>query len=185
MEISMFTDRLKLVLAASAALTLAPPAAFAQEPPSRPACAVTSDANLPPNLAAWTTRTPVVAAATATDLAQASLPIGKGVDARLKHGGEITFPVLPAKPGGSVSYGGLYDLRIGEAGDYQVSLGTGAWIELVDGKTLVESSAHAPGPACSSLKKTVVFPLKPGRYVLEITGNAEPTLSVMVTRLAK
>ena len=166
-------------------LSAAPAAALAQEPPSRPVCVATSDADLPPALSAWTTRTPVSAAATAAGLAQASLPVGKGVDALLKHSGAITFPVLPAKPGGSVSYGGLYDLNIGEAGNYQVSLGTGAWIELVSGKTLVESTAHAPGPACSSLKKTVVFPLKPGRYVLEISGNTEPTLPVMVTRLAK
>ena len=181
----MFTDRLKIFLAAGAALVLIAPAAFAQEPPSRPACAMTSDANLPPALSAWSNRTPVAAAAAVMDLSQASLPIGQGVDAQLKHSGEVTFPVLPAKPGGSVSYGGLYDLRVSEAGAYQVSLGTGAWIELVDGKTLVESTAHAPGPACSSLKKTVVFPLKPGGYVLEITGNAEPTLPVMVTRLVK
>jgi hypothetical protein len=181
----MFTDRLKLFLAAGAVLTSMATAAFAQEPPSRPACAVTSDANLPPPLSAWTTRTPVPAAGAMMDLAQASLPIGKGVDAQLKHSSEVVFPVLPAKPGGSVSYGGLYDLRVSEAGYYQVSLGAGAWIELVNGKTLVESSAHAPGPACSSLKKTVVFPLKPGRYVLEITGNSEATLPVMVTRLTK
>jgi len=181
----MFTDRLKLVLAAGVALTLTAPAALAQESPSRPACAAVSDASLPPALSAWTKRTPVAAAATAANLAQASLPIGEGVDAQLKRNAEVTFPVLPAKPGGSVSYGGLYGLRISEAGDYQVSLGAGGWIELVSRKTLVKSSALGPGPACSSLKKTVVFPLKPGRYVLEITGNAEPTLPVMVTHLAK
>ena len=181
----MFTDRLKLVLAAGVALTFAVSAAFAQEPPSRAVCAMTSDANLPPALAAWTTRTPVAAAAAMMELSQAGLPIGKGVDAQLKHSGEVVFPMLPAKPGGSVSYGGLYDLKISETGDYQVSLGTGAWIELVSGKVLIESTAHAPGPACSSLKKTVVFPLKPGRYVLEITGNADPILPVMVTRLVK
>jgi hypothetical protein len=30
--------------------------------------------------------------------------------------------------------------------EIQVSLGTGAWIEVVGGKTLVASAAHAPGP---------------------------------------
>ena len=149
------------------------------------ACAATSDAGLPAHLAAWTSRSALPAATSAADVGKADLPVGKGVDAQLKRTGEVTFPVLPAKPGGSVSYGGLYEIRIVEPGDYQVSLGTGAWIEVVSGKTLVTSTAHAPGPACSSLKKTVVFPLKPGRYVLEITGNGEPTLPVMVTRVVK
>jgi hypothetical protein len=174
-----------IYIALGLATALWSPAAVAQEPPSRPACATTSDVNLPPALAGWTARLPVAAAATTTEVAKAALPIGKGVEAQLKHTGEITFPVLPAKPGGSVSYGGLYEVRIAEAGDYQLSLGTGAWIEVVSGKTLIESTAHAPGPACSSLKKTVVFPLKPGRYVLEITGNGEPSLPVMVTRVVR
>ncbi len=54
---------------------------------------------------------------------------------------------------------------------------------MVSGKAFVESSAHAPGPACTTLKKTVVFPLKPGRYVLEIAGNGEQILPFMVTRV--
>jgi hypothetical protein len=174
-----------LIAAAGLALVLAASAASAQEPPSRPACATTDDSGLPPALGGWLDRAPLAAAATAAEAANASIPIGKGVDAQLKRTGDVVFPVLPAKPGGSVSYGGLYELRIAEAGDYQVSLGTGAWIEIVSGKTALAASAHGPGPACSSLKKTVVFPLKPGRYVFEVTGNGEPTLALMVTRLVK
>jgi hypothetical protein len=155
---------------------------LAQEPPSRPACAVTDDSSIPPELSGWKTRSPLAAAGTAGDVAKAALPIGQGVDATLKALADVAFPVLPAKPGGSVSYGGLYLLKIAQAGDYQVSLGTGAWIEVVRDKTLVESKAHGPGPACSSLKKTVVFPLKAGTYVLEITGNGEPTLALLVHR---
>lgn len=171
--------------ALSVGLILAAPAAFAQEPPSRPACAVTSDADLPPALLAWKTRGPLVAGASLADPALGRLAVGQGVDAQLRRNGEVTFPVLPGKPGGTVSYGGLLDLTIAQAGDYQISLGTGAWIELVSGETLVDATAHAPGPACSSLKKTVVFPLKPGRYLLEITGNGAPVLPVMVTRLGQ
>lgn len=173
----------KLAAMVGLAVALAAPAAFAQEPPSRPACAAIDDSAIPPALAAWSTRSSAAAATDVAGLAAATLPIGKGVDGQLKRTAEVTFPVLPAKPGGSVSYGGLYGLQITEAGDYQVSLGTGAWIEVVSGTTLVESTRHGPGPACSSLKKTVIFPLKPGRYVLEITGNGEATLPLMVTRV--
>lgn len=177
--------RYRLCSALALVVALGASAASAQEPPSRPACSSTSDAGLPAALSGWTNRSPLTAATTAAGATQAALPIGKGVDAQLKRTGDVAFPVLPGKPGGSVSYGGLFEIRIAEPGDYQVSLGTGAWIEVVSGRALVESSAHAPGPACSSLKKTVVFPLKPGRYLLEVTGNGEPALPVMVTRVVK
>jgi len=174
----------RLICLSAMALALATPVA-AQEPGGRPACASIDDTAVPPALAGWTQRTAVVAAATARQTGKAAVPLGQGVDAQLKRIGEVDFPVLPAKPGGSVSYGGLYELRISEPGDYQVSLGSGAWIEVGSGKTVVESTAHAPGPACTSLRKTVVFPLKAGRYILEITGNGDPGLPLMVSRVAK
>jgi hypothetical protein len=160
-------------------------AALGQEaaPAARPACAA-MDQSLPPALAGWTSRTDLGAAAKEADAAKASVPIGKGVNGQLVHTSEVAFPVLPEKPGGSVSYSGLYEIRITDAGNYQVSLSTPAWIDMVSGKAFVESSAHAPGPACSTLKKTVVFPLKPGRYVLEISGNGEQVLPFMVTHAA-
>ncbi len=54
---------------------------------------------------------------------------------------------------------------------------------MVSGKAFIEANAHAPGPACSTLKKTVVFPLKPGRYILEdLRQWLEQALPFMVTR---
>ena len=168
----------------AAALIAAPATVMAQEGMSpAPACAASTDATLPAALQGWNGRGDLAAAASQAAAASAALPIGKGVNAQLKKTGEVSFPVLPAKPGGSVSYSGLYGLNIAEAGDYQVSLGSGAWIEVVAGKAALESTAHAPGPACSTLRKTVVYPLKPGRYLLEIAGNGEQVLPVMVHRV--
>ena len=162
----------------------AAPVALAQEGAPKaagPACA-SMDASLPPALSGWNSRANLAAAATADTAGAASLPIGKGVNAQLKRTSDVTFPVLPEKPGGSVSYSGLYEINVSEAGNYQVSLGSGAWIDVASGKAFVDAGAHAPGPACSTLKKTVIFPLKPGKYVLEITGNGEAVLPVMVTK---
>jgi hypothetical protein len=168
---------LVLILAAS------PAAALAQEAGPKPTCTA-MDANLPSALAGWMGRADLAAAVTADDAGKASLPIGKGVNAQLKHTSEVSFPVLPEKPGGSVSYSGLYEINVKTAGNYQVSLGSGAWIDMAADKAFVDSSAHAPGPACSTLKKTVIFPLKPGKYLLEITGNGDPVLPVMVSQAA-
>lgn len=173
----------KPALLLPAALALVCATGASAQPDPRPACATVSDAALPAALAGWRARTSLPSASSPETAAAAVLPLRKGVDARLRRNGEVTFPVLPAKPGGSVSYGGLYEVRIGEAGNYQVSLGSGAWVEMVGGGKAVASSAHAPGPACTSVRKTVVFPLTPGTYVLEIAGNGEPEVAVMVSRV--
>lgn len=171
-------------LALTALLAALPASAHAQQEahPGGASCAA-MDKSLPPALSGWAGRTSLPAAGAAAEVGKASLPIGKGVDAELKHTSEVSFPVLPEKPGGSVSYSGLYAIDVKEAGDYQVSLGSGAWIDVALDKAFVDSTKHAPGPACSTLRKTVIFPLKPGRYVLEITGNGEPVLPVMVSKL--
>ena len=44
------------------------------------------------------------------------------------------------------------------------------------------STAHGHGPACSTIRKMVDFSLQPGRYVLQISANAEAEISVLVTR---
>lgn len=166
-------------------LALPASAGFAQAAPARHDCEAVSDANLPASLAGWTARSPLAAAANDAAASGAVLAIGKGADAQLKLSGEVTFPVAPGRAGGAESYGGLYELRITEAGDYQVSLGAGAWIEVVRDGAAVTSASHAHGPPCSSLRKTVVFPLRPGRYLVEISGAGEPVVAVMVTRAGK
>jgi len=148
------------------------------------ACGASSDASLPPALAAWNSRTSLAAAAGAAGLRQATLTIGRGVDAQLKRTSEVTFPVTPGRPLAPATYSGLFRVQISEPGDYQVSLGGSAWIEIARDGTLVKSNAHAPGPPCATLRKTVVFPLQPGAYVLEIAGNTDPVLGVMVTHRA-
>ena len=45
------------------------------------------------------------------------------------------------------------------------------------------SGAHAPGPACSGIRKTVQFPLQPGRYVIQLSANGDPTIAMMVSRV--
>ena len=51
-----------------------------------------------------------------------------------------------------------------------------------DGKSVL-STAHAPGPACTGIRKTVQFPLQPGKYVLQISANADPAIDVMVSQV--
>lgn len=82
-----------------------------------------------------------------------------------------------------MAYGGLLQLNVKNVGTYQVNLSSGAWIDLLKDGTAVMSGAHAPGPACSGIRKTVQFPLQPGRYVIQLSANGDPTIAVMVSRV--
>lgn len=143
----------------------------------------TAAPELPPELAAWPDRTAQAAAADASDLPAARITIGKAVDAGLRPTPEVRYALRPEKPGGSVSFGGLYALTVEQAGHYRIALGSAAWIDLAqEGKALV-STAHGHGPDCTGIRKMVDFSLAPGRYLLQVSANAAPDMPLLVTRL--
>jgi hypothetical protein len=166
----------------AAALGLAPVAALAQEtPPANASCAA-MDKTLPPDLAAWTAQTPLAAATDPASLSKAAITPGKAVTAELPQTSTVKFVTQPERPGGSVSHGGMFELKIDKAGTYVIGLGSGAWIDVLkDGKPLT-STAHSPGPACSTLRKMVDFPLEPGRYVLQVSANADAKLPILLAK---
>jgi hypothetical protein len=164
-----------------AAALLASGAAGAQEMQAAPKC--TEMVAPPPALAGWTSKQDVKSALKAADLAQAALTIDHGANVTLHPTREVSYVTQPDKPGGSVASGGLLSVAIATAGTYQINLSSGAWIDLLqDGKAIL-STAHAPGPACTGVRKTVQFPLQPGRYVLQLSANATPDIQVMVSRV--
>jgi hypothetical protein len=168
---------------ALAALTCLPAPAFAQgmAPGPKPDC-VAMDAALAPAYASWKAKMELTSAAGAAGLAGATLQPGKAVEAVLHPTREVAYLAQPEKPGGSVAKGGLFALTVTDPGTYRVILSSGAWIDVLqDGKALV-STHHGQGPACTSLRKMVDFALAPGRYVIQISANADPTIGILVTR---
>jgi len=138
---------------------------------------------LPPELAAWSSAIPKKAARDAKTIAAAELTPGQAVTAALVQTVDLHYVVRPEKPAGSVSYGGLFRFGVKEAGTYRVALGSGAWIDVLMGKTALVSIAHGHGPECSDIRKMVDFSLKPGRYVLQIAANGSDSLPLLVTRV--
>lgn len=172
--------RIKFTAILGAAL-LASGAAGAQEMQAAPKC--TEMVAPPPALSGWTSKQDVKSALKADGLSQAALTIDHGANVSLHPTREVSYVTQPDKPGGSVASGGLLSVSIAAAGTYQVNLSSGAWIDLLqDGKPVL-STAHAPGPACTGIRKTVQFPLQPGRYVLQLSANADPVIQVMVSRV--
>jgi len=141
-------------------------------------------ASLPPELAGWRGKPVVVRAAPSqAKLPAAGLTIGHRIDAALLPTPKVEFPVRPDKPGGSVSKSGLFGFDVPEDGLYRVALGSGPWVDVIeDGRALV-SVAHGHGPDCSGIRKMVDYELKAGPHILQISGNGDAALALMVVKL--
>ena len=161
--------------------------AFAQQTGQKPAgmptpmCYVT-DKDLPPGLEDWKGTAPVATATSAEHVAHASLTLGKGYLASLLNTPKVAMPVQPEKPGGSVAHAGLFSFTVETEGLYTIALSTAAWIDVLeDGKSL-EPKSFGHGPKCTSIRKMVVFPMKPGVHALQVSANAEPQMKIMFAK---
>lgn len=138
-------------------------------------------AALPAGMEGWARTMSVRAAAKASTAT--SLHVGVGALATLLPTPKVAYVVPPDKPGAPASSGGIFAFAVSTAGRYRVALGSGAWIDVLHGKTPVVSVAHGHGPACSTVRKMVDFDLQPGRYLLQVAGSNTATLAMMVSRL--
>lgn len=137
---------------------------------------------IPAELAGWSVATPLEAAVNTAGIGDAMLPLGRGVGATLPPGTDVTLPVV-AKPQAAGTYAGLFAFQVPAAGRYRVALGAAAWVDVVANGAALPSAAHGHGPDCSPIRKMVDYDLKPGRYLLEVSGSARPALALMLARL--
>ena len=172
---------MRLALIALAAALAAPPAFTQEHDHETPACTAT-DAALPVGMGDWNGRAAISTAPSPEHARHVSLALGKGYAATLKKKGDVTFSVEPEKPGGSVSYSGLFSFTIPEAGNYAVALGSAAWIDVLENGKALEPASFGHGPECTTMRKKVVFALKPGLHVLQVAGNGAETLKLMVAK---
>lgn len=143
------------------------------------ACA--APAALPADLEGWSAaHRPLKAAVKAGGAAKALLVPGVAFDVALAPTARVEYAIEPGKPGGSVSFGGLFAFDIARAGRYRVAQNGRSWVDvIVAGKTL-DSAAHGHGPDCSGVTKMVEYDLPAGRHLLQIAANGEAALTVMV-----
>lgn len=131
-----------------------------------PAPCVKMDANLPAPLAAWTTP----GGGSPADL---SKPVKlRGVDAS-------RMPTLPAsaKPGRVT----MVPFTVSKPGIYGIAIDQAAWIDVTPrGAAPLVSASHGHGPECSTIRKIVSYDLKPGDYVVYLSGLGENGVRVML-----
>ena len=162
-------------------LGLAAPA-IAQEHQHTPDACAAIDAKLPAGLEDWQGDAPVRTVGKAEDLTQNMLVAGKGYKAVLNRTTSVFMQTPPEKPGGSTSYAGLFRFDVNEAGNYAVALGGAAWIDVVEGGKSLEPVSFVHGPECTTIRKMVVFALKPGMHVLLVSGNAAEEVRLIVAK---
>ena len=151
------------------------PAALAEEPTPRCAATVAPKDELAP----WVNPAPFPVEISGAQPAERYLRAGQAVTLRLHPADHLSLPVEPKKPGGS---GGLVALSIVETGTYRMALSSAAWIDVIQEGRVLESVSHGHGPDCSGIRKIVDFALSPGRYTIQLTGNAESTTRLLVAK---
>jgi hypothetical protein len=166
------------LLTVTTALLLTGPTA-AQTPQPAQNCAATTPA-LPPELTGWPNRAPLTAATIALAASQATLAIGRSAQLRLSPTTAVRYPVRPGRPAAPSTNGGIASFTVARPGTYRVALGSGMWIDVVQGGQAIASTTHAHGPACSGIRKIVDFRLRPGRHLLQISGGKEPNVTILV-----
>lgn len=122
----------------------------------------------------------------ARDLAEpmeAEFAVAEPVRFVLHPDGEVAYLSLPRGEGDAASFGGLASFTVAHAGTYRVGLSEPVWVDVVDRGKPAESLRFGPGPECSGIRKAVSFALRPGAYVLEISGGAVAEVGVLVERL--
>ncbi len=164
----------------TAAILLAPLAAHAQTPdskPSAPTCTMAMDTALPAALADWTK--PEALPAGASGATQPGVAIGHAYAVQLSPVAAVQYPVAPRKLKDG-SFGGLFMLTVDKAGTYTVAFDSAAWIDVVRDGSVVRSSSFGHGPDCSTIHKVVNFDLQPGHYTIEVSSAPKDAGVLMV-----
>lgn len=174
--------RVMLLAATLSLATLCPGQAQQQIQGQAPAPICPQDTQpIPADLAGWSNRKPITAAADPAQLAQATLSLGTGAQATLLPTPKVTYAVRPVKPGGKVSSGGLFQITIPHDGVYHVALDTRAWIDVVVAGTPAETLGHTGGPACSGMRKIVDYALPAGTHVIQLSAAEASASGILVS----
>ncbi|MCQ9155264.1 hypothetical protein [Acidomonas methanolica] len=139
------------------------------------------DAPLPSGFERWAHPGLGVAAWQESGTYQATLPLGRAMTLHLPDIGTVHFIVPPGGKGSHGPYGGMIGIDVPSGATYRVMLSGRAWIDMVQDRADLPSSAHQHGPDCTGIAKIVSFPLHAGWHVLQISGAPDPTITVMMS----
>lgn len=127
----------------------------------------------------WTSWTQSGAAVAGGESAAAPrLILGKPVTATLRPANYVQYAVKPGKGAGE-GQGGLFTLSVKVPARVGIALSDAAWVDVVDGRTVLASVEHDHGPACSGIRKIVWFDLVAGVHLIQIAGAPGREIRIM------
>lgn len=116
--------------------------------------------------------------------AKLPVPPAKAIALSLQPMSAVAFPVAPTarkKPEGDV-YGGIisFDSPSSAPGSYQVTLQTGAWVDVVQGGKALKPTAHSGKSDCDGVRKTIRFNLAAGPFTVEFSNARKDSIKFAI-----
>lgn len=139
--------------------------------------------DLPTELKAWNSLSYIGSAKNAEELIDAPLKLNFPSLIGLLPTPKIQYIVRPVNEGGTVSYGGLFQITIKESGLYRIMLANASWIDVIKDAKGIQSVAHSHGPEHSGIRKMVDYTLEAGTYTIQLSAGADTTSAILITKL--
>ena len=114
------------------------------------------------------------------------LQLDKLYEIKLAGQSTVTFVLTPGKPTlPDNAQAGLTKFHTDKAGRYRVSITSGHWIDVVDGKQLIRSRDFQGARGCERPHKIVEYDLPAGRELtLQLSGSPDAAVILSVTAVA-
>ncbi|MGF7153343.1 hypothetical protein [Novosphingobium gossypii] len=156
--------------------------AHAAQPTEEHGGACTTAAAIPADLTGWSAaHGKAMAAAKVGAIASKALLVqGVAAEVTLLPASRVVYTVEPRKPAKGDNYGGLLAFDVARPGRYRIAQSGRSWVEVIVDGEAVASVGHGHGPDCSGIAKMVDYDLPVGRHFLQIAGNGEARVTVMV-----
>jgi hypothetical protein len=113
------------------------------------------------------------------------LQVDKLYELKLAPEGTVSYAIKPPKPPRDGNpQGGIARFHSGKAGIYRVSLGSGHWVDVVDGSQFITSRDFQGAHGCDRPHKIVEFELAAGKeLLLQLSGSMTSPVLLAITRV--
>lgn len=117
----------------------------------------------------------------------AFVPLEQRVAVNLLPQTEVKFRLPPERRREATErHAGMLQLRVASDGDYRISTGTAAWVDVIDAEgNRLRPQMFEMQTQCASVFKTVVFALRGGtNYTMQVSASRAAVLPMFVVRHA-
>jgi len=110
-------------------------------------------------------------------------PIEKAVAIKLAPLADAKLPMAPerAPKSPSAQSGFLRVSALKQPGIYRITLSGGAWIDVVQDSHFVHSDASSGALGCTGVRKSVVFDLGAGPFIVQLSGVPQDNIALVMS----